>query len=80
MKQTAQHRVSVQGNKASKSLTEKTSGVEVVGETPSLTEEFIGEIHRVLECIQNPSTKKSASEGSNLLVGSGGGDWEVTGS
>ena len=27
--------------------------VEVVGETPSLTEEFVGEIHRVLEHTQN---------------------------
>ena len=40
------------GNKASKPLTEKPVGVEVVGETPSLTGEFIGEIHRVLECTQ----------------------------
>ena len=29
-------------------------GVEVVGETPSLRGEFVGETHRVLECIQIP--------------------------
>ena len=28
-------------------------GVEVAGETPSLTGEFIGETHRGLECTQN---------------------------
>ena len=28
-------------------------GVEVVGETPSLIGEFIGETHRVLECTQS---------------------------
>ena len=30
----------------------KSVGVEATGETPSLTEEFIGETHRILECIQ----------------------------
>ena len=46
------HRVPVQGNKASKPVTEKTVGVEVGGETPSLTGEFLGETHRVLEYTQ----------------------------
>ena len=31
----------------------KPMGVEVAGETPSLTGEFVGETHRVLECTQN---------------------------
>ena len=31
----------------------KSVGVVVAGETPSLTGEFIGETHRVLECTQN---------------------------
>ena len=41
-----------QGNKASKPLTVTPVGVAVVGETPSLTGEFIGETHRVLEHTQ----------------------------
>ena len=46
----AQPRVPVWGNKASKSLTETPVGVEeAVGETFSLTGEFVGETHRVLE-------------------------------
>ena len=49
-----QPKVPVQGNKASKPLTEKKHvGVEVAGETPSLTGEFIGKTHRVLEGTQN---------------------------
>ena len=49
----AQPRVSVQGNKASKSLTKKIcGGVALAGETPGLTGQFIGETHRVLECTQ----------------------------
>ena len=41
------------GNKASKPLIENPLGVEVaVGETPSLTGEFTGETHRVLERTQ----------------------------
>ena len=45
-----QPRAPVQGNKAAKLLTENTGGVEVAaGETPSLTGEFVGETHRVLE-------------------------------
>ena len=45
-----QLRVPVQKNKASKPLAVKTCGGEVAGETPSLTGEFVGETHRVLEC------------------------------
>ena len=63
MRQTVQPRVPAQGNKASKLLTGKSVGVVVVGETPSLTGEFIGETHRVLECTQTytlgSSTRKT---------------------
>ena len=48
-------RVPIKEKKASKTLTVKTCGmlgVVMAGETPSLTGEFIGETHRVLECIQ----------------------------
>ena len=48
-KTDCQPRVLLQGNKASKPLTEKPVGVEVVGETSSLTGEFVGETHRGLE-------------------------------
>ena len=48
----------VWGNKASKLLTEKPVGVEVVGETPSLIGDFIGETHSVLECTQ-PHTPRN---------------------
>ena len=43
------------------------------GEIPSLTEEFVQETHRVLECTQN-HPPGSAPEGSNLLMGGGGSD------
>ena len=43
-----QHRVPVQGNKAS-NLIENTCGGAVAQETPQLTEDFAGETHRVLE-------------------------------
>ena len=52
MRQTAQPRVPVWRNRASKPLTITPVGVEVVGETPSLTGQFIGETHMVLECTQ----------------------------
>ena len=52
MRHTAQPRVQVQGNKASKPLTKETYGVEEVGETPSLTREFLRETHRSLERAQ----------------------------
>ena len=45
-----QPRVPVQGNKASNPLTEKSC--EARGETRSLTGEFIGAAHRVLEHTQ----------------------------
>ena len=42
----------VQGNKASKPLTEKLFGVAAVGETPSLKGQFTGETHRALRQTQ----------------------------
>ena len=42
-------------------------GVVVVGETPSLTKEFIGEIHRVLECTQNHPPENQHQKGPNSL-------------
>ena len=48
---------------------------EAVGETPSLTGEFVGETHRGLQRAQaHPLTQKSAPEGSSLIVGSEGSD------
>ena len=62
------------GNKASKPLTETPVGVEVAaGETPSLTGEFVGETHRVLEHIQTTHLGVS-HRGPNLIVGSRGSD------
>ena len=51
-------------------------GVEAAaGETPTLTEEFVGETHRGLERAQaHPPTQESAPEGPSLIVGSGGSD------
>ena len=51
-RQTAQPRVPLQGNKASKPLAIKPVRVVVAGGTPSLTGEFVGETQRVLECTQ----------------------------
>ena len=51
----------------------KPVGVEVAGETPSLTGEFVGETHRVLECTQ-AHLPRNSTRGPNLLVGSGGSD------
>ena len=51
-RQSTQPRVPVQETKISKPLTEKPVGIAVVGETPRLTEEFVGETHRVLEFTQ----------------------------
>ena len=48
-RQTTQPRVPARENKDSKPLTVKTVGVAAVGELPSLTGEFVGETHRVLE-------------------------------
>ena len=53
MRQTAQSRVPLQGNKASNLLLKTPLEVEVaVGETPSLTGEFVEETHRALEHTQ----------------------------
>ena len=38
-------------------------GVVAVGETPSLTGEFVGEIHRVLECTQTHLPGNQHQEG-----------------
>ena len=46
------NRVPALGKKASKPLAVKTCGIAAVVETPSLTGEFIGETHRVLEHTQ----------------------------
>ena len=51
-KTDCQPRVLLQGNKASKPLTEKPVGVEVAGETTGLTGEIIGETYWVLEGTQ----------------------------
>ena len=46
-------------------------GVEVAaGETPSLTGEFVGETHSVLERTQTHPPGEAAPEGPNLIVGS----------
>ena len=49
-------------------------GVVVVGETPSLTGEFIGGAYRFLECTQTYPPRNQQLKGHNLLVGSEGGD------
>ena len=75
-RQTTQPRVPVQGNKASKPLAVKIwggGGCAAVGETLSLTEEFVGVTHRVLEHT-HPPTWESAPEGPNLLMGCGRSD------
>ena len=41
----------------------KPVGVEEAGETPSLTEEFIGETHRVLEGMQNHPPENQYQKG-----------------
>ena len=49
VRQTTQPRVPAQGNKASKTLAIKTCGACSGRRKPSLTGEFVGEAHRVLE-------------------------------
>ena len=49
-------------------------GVALVGETPSLTGEFVGETHRVLECTQTHPPRNQHLKRHNLLVGSRGAD------
>ena len=39
----------------------------VAGETPSLTVEFVGETHRVLECTQNHPPGNEHQKGPNCL-------------
>ena len=57
--QTVQPRVPVRRNKASNHWLKTPVGVEVaVGETPSLTGEFVGETHRGLECTQTHPPRK----------------------
>ena len=47
-------------------------GVEVpVGETPSLTGEFVGETPQGPRACTSPPTRESAPEGPSLIVGSG---------
>ena len=48
--------------------------VEAAGETPSLTGEFVGETHRILECAQNHPPWNQHQKGPNLLVGSRGSE------
>ena len=62
-----QPRIPVQGNKASKPLTKETYGVEEVGETPSLTREFVGENHRVQESTQTHPPGNQHQKGSIYL-------------
>ena len=52
VRQTTKPRVPAWGNKASKPLTEKNYRCVTVEETPSLTGEFVGQTHRVLERTQ----------------------------
>ena len=42
---------------------EKPVGVAVVGETPSLTGEFVGETHEVLECTQTHPPRNKHQKG-----------------
>ena len=53
MRQTTQLWIPAQETKTSKHLAVKTVGVGAVGDTPSLTGEFVGEIHGVIEHTQN---------------------------
>ena len=60
--------------KASKPLVVHPVGVEAVGKTPSLTRDFLGENHRVLEPTQTQPPGKQHKKGPILLVGSGRSD------
>ena len=57
MRQTAEPRIPVWEKKASKPLDIKPVGVAAVGETSSITGEFTGDTHRVLECTQTHPPK-----------------------
>ena len=73
MRQTAQPRLPAWEKKASKSLAVKICRVAAAGETPSLTGEFVGDTHRVLECTKthppgprmytNPPTRNQHQKG-----------------
>ena len=63
MRQTVQPRIPVWGNKAPKPLAVETYGVAVMGKTPSLTGEFVGETHRVLEHTQNHTPRNQHQKG-----------------
>ena len=54
----------------------KPVGIMAVGETPSCTGEFTGE-NVLSRMYTNPPTQESALEGSTLLVGRGGSDWNL---
>ena len=70
--QTAQPRVPVWGNEASNNWLKTPVGVEAaVGETPSLTGEFLGP-----RTYTNPPTQEAAPEGPSLIVGGRGSDWK----
>ena len=62
-RQTTQPRFPGQGNKASKPLIEKTCGGLWWGEAPSLTGEFVGDTHRVLEHTQTHSPRNQHQKG-----------------
>ena len=56
----------------------KPVGLVVVGETPSLTGEPIGEINGVSECTQTHPLGNQHLKGQNLLVGSKGSEGKWT--
>ena len=51
-------------------LWKRSVGIVAVGETPSLTEEYVGETHRVLNCVQTHLPANQHLNGTNRL-------WEV---
>ena len=59
--------VPARGNKAANLLLKTPVGVEVAGETPSLTGEFTGETHRVLECTQTHPPRNQHQKGPTCL-------------
>ena len=74
-RQTTKPKVSVRKTKDSKPQDVKKSvGVVVVGETTSLTGQFVGETHRVLKCTQTHPPANQYLKEHNPLVGSKGSD------
>ena len=67
MRQTAQPRVSGWKNKASKPLAIKSVVVVAAVEMPSLTEEFVGETHRVLKYTQTYPRRNQHQKGPMCL-------------